>query len=368
MMKKSTADIALNKYISQVIKTESHHHESFLGSMELDVYVPELRLAIEYDGPHHVKGLERDTRKNKLCAENGIELIRVRENSNPEIEGCTVIWVPIGGTPEYHKEFDDAIRKVIDIIGERLGRTISIDVDTKRDWLSFDIIKHSTATANSIRKKHPELISEISERNDYREFIPNLPSGSNRVIWWKCNTCGYEWQGPICTRSHGGGCAVCAGKHVMKGYNDLASQHPELVEEWNYERNDLKPEEVTSGSGKYVWWTCKDCGNVWKTSISHRTCSGYGCPKCGVKRSIEGGIKNRIAINGSLFDNKPDIALDWDYENNLGLSPKDVTAGSGKIVAWKCHICGHCWKEKINRRRPCTICKGKEYVSLDRFI
>jgi len=193
MMKKSTADIALNKYISQIIKTENHHHESFLGTMELDVYIPEIRLAIEYDGIHHDKTLERDTRKNVLCAENDVELIRIREEGNPPIDGCTVIWVPKGGTPDYHEAFDNAIKKVIDIICERLGRTIDVDVDSKRDWLSFDIIKHSTATTNSIRKKHPELISEISDRNSYYEFIPNLPSGSNRVIWWKCNTCGYEW-------------------------------------------------------------------------------------------------------------------------------------------------------------------------------
>jgi len=152
----------------------------------------------------------------------------------------------------------------------------------------------------------------------------------------------------------------------MKGYNDFASQHPELAIEWNYERNTyLNPDEVTSGSGKVVWWKCKECGNVWKTSIGHRTCSGYGCPKCGVKRSTEGWIKSRIAIKGSLFDNKPNIALDWDYENNSGLSPKDVTAGSGKIVAWKCHICGHRWKEIIRGRKSCPVCKGKKYTSLD---
>ncbi len=369
MMKKSTADIALNKYISQVVAVESHHHESFLGTMELDVYIPELKLAVEYDGPHHDKGIERDTRKNRLCAENGIELIRIREKENPEIDGCTILWVPKGGTPGYHEAFDEAIRSVIKIISSRLAETTSVDIDTKRDWLAFDIIKHSTATANSIKVKHPEIIPEISNRNEYYKFIPNLPSGSNRVIWWKCRNCGHEWQSPIYTRAQGGGCGVCAGKKVVKGRNDFASHYPNLAEEWNYELNGkLKPDEVTSGSGKYVWWTCKTCGNVWRTSIAHRSCNEYGCPKCGIKRSQEASNRKRIAKRGSLFDNRPDIAIDWDYDNNQDISPKDVTAGSGKIVSWKCHICGYCWKEKINRRGKCPVCKGKEYVTLDQFV
>ncbi|WP_400225339.1 zinc-ribbon domain-containing protein [Methanomethylophilus alvi] len=370
MMKKSTADIALNRYIGEVVKTEGHHHESFLGTMELDVYVPEIRLAVEYDGPRHNVKNDRDNRKNRLCTENGIELIRIREDGNPETEGCTVIWVPRGGTPGYYKAFDDAIRTVIGIIGSRLNKQISVDVDTKRDWLEFDVIKHATATANSIRKKHPELIPEISDRNVHHEFIPNLPSGSNQVIWWVCSTCGHEWSSQICTRTSGGGCGVCAGKIVKKGYNDLATKYPELVEEWNLERNgDLKPDGVTVGSGKLVWWTCKTCGHIWRTSISHRTISGYGCPKCGIIICQEKSNKRRIANRGSLFDNNPEIALDWDIEGNQGMTPKDVTAGSGKIVAWKCHICGHRWKEMVNGRGPCPVCKGnKSYVPLERFF
>lgn len=51
---------------------------------ELDVYVPDLKLAIEFDGSYwHLKPkvTERDARKNELCEKKGIALLRVPEES-----------------------------------------------------------------------------------------------------------------------------------------------------------------------------------------------------------------------------------------------------------------------------------------------
>ena len=63
---------------------------TWLGKQRLDVYLPELRLAIEYQGKQHTdsveffggqdayeKNLERDARKARLCKENGVSLIYV---------------------------------------------------------------------------------------------------------------------------------------------------------------------------------------------------------------------------------------------------------------------------------------------------
>jgi hypothetical protein len=63
----------------------------WLGRQRLDIFIPELRLAIEYQGQQHYKPVslfggeegflqtqERDKLKAKLCAENGINLIFFR--------------------------------------------------------------------------------------------------------------------------------------------------------------------------------------------------------------------------------------------------------------------------------------------------
>lgn len=77
----------------------------------------------------------------------------------------------------------------------------------------------------------------------------------------------------------------------------------------------------------------------------------------------------RMATLSEAF---PDLARQWDYERNEGLTPNDVTYGSNKIVWWKCSLCGHSYQKKIaNRTAPakrktesdkCPICLGRTIV------
>lgn len=42
---------------------------------------------------------------------------------------------------------------------------------------------------------------------------------------------------------------------MKKDFVSLAEARPDLAKEWNYEKNgDLKPEDVSCGSHKKVWW------------------------------------------------------------------------------------------------------------------
>lgn len=50
--------------------------------LELDIYVPSIKKAIEYDGFYWHKNedvMKRDKRKNKECAEAGIKLLRIKD-------------------------------------------------------------------------------------------------------------------------------------------------------------------------------------------------------------------------------------------------------------------------------------------------
>ena len=67
-----------------------HSHPEWLGGLELDVYLSQIRLAIEYQGQQHFHAIkawggesalrdvqERDRRKKRLCSENGVKLIHI---------------------------------------------------------------------------------------------------------------------------------------------------------------------------------------------------------------------------------------------------------------------------------------------------
>jgi Zn finger protein HypA/HybF involved in hydrogenase expression len=63
-----------------------------------------------------------------------------------------------------------------------------------------------------------------------------------------------------------------------------------------------------------------------------------------------------------LMETDPHIAAEWDYENNNGLAPQDVTRGSHKKVAWKCPL-GHSYVAEIKSRTigkqtGCPYCAG----------
>ena len=67
---------------------------------------------------------------------------------------------------------------------------------------------------------------------------------------------------------------------LLEKKNSLSVQKPDLVKEWDYERNyPLLPSQVGCASNKKVWWICSQCGYNWETRIAHRS-NGHNCPKC----------------------------------------------------------------------------------------
>ena len=132
--------------------------------------------------------------------------------------------------------------------------------------------------SNSLAEVHPELVSEWSEKN-----LPLKPdevnAKSRKNVWWRCSKCGNEWKSVINTRVKGTVCPVCAEREVLAGYNDLATTDNQLLSEWDYEQNKLKPTEVSRTSVKRAWWKCRH-GHSWSMKINERTILKKGCRIC----------------------------------------------------------------------------------------
>ena len=55
----------------------------------------------------------------------------------------------------------------------------------------------------------------------------------------------------ISSRAQGSGCPVCAGKKIIPGENDLASQYPAIAKEWHPTKNGtLTPEQIQPASNQ----------------------------------------------------------------------------------------------------------------------
>ena len=131
---------------------------------------------------------------------------------------------------------------------------------------------------NDLQTTHPEIASEWSEKN-----LPLKPdevnAKSRKNVWWKCRKCGNEWKSVINARVKGTVCPVCAEREVLAGYNDLATTDSQLLSEWDYEQNKLKPTEVSRTSAKRAWWKCRH-GHSWSMKINERTILNKGCRIC----------------------------------------------------------------------------------------
>ena len=96
-----------------------------------------------------------------------------------------------------------------------------------------------------------ELMAEWNwEKNNELGFDPKtLTLGSHKKVFWKCSK-NHEWQAIIDSRNKGNGCPYCSGRFAIRGENDFATVHPELLTEWNYDKNTFAPNELLPSSGK----------------------------------------------------------------------------------------------------------------------
>ena len=139
---------------------------------------------------------------------------------------------------------------------------------------------------NDLATEYPELAAQWSEKN-----LPLEPSmiraSYGKQLWWICPECGNEFRGQVRTQIFYRKCPYCRGTQVKRGFNDLATTHPEIAKEWDPKKNgNLTPAEFTAQSMKYARWICR-CGCRWGSTIYGRTSGTERCPKCGGKEEHE---------------------------------------------------------------------------------
>ena len=137
----------------------------------------------------------------------------------------------------------------------------------------------------------PDLASQWHPEKNGMLTPECISPGSEKRVWWLCDK-GHDYQSVVFSRADGTGCPYCAGKKVWPGFNDLATQFPNLSDQWHATLNGtLSPRDVSKGSHKAVWWECQE-GHVWKAAVFSRTRKkAADCPVCAgkVKKSNFGG-------------------------------------------------------------------------------
>ncbi len=221
----SFAEQAVFYYVRKVFPDAiSHYRDIFDNGMELDIYIPSIKLGIEYDGEawHRSNTRVRDKRKWEICQANNIRLFRVKEKTSDEDRGIADEILSLGNGPMYQPQ---NLRKVIRLLLDK------IDPETNM-WTGTKPIFHSRVDINLER-----------DEAEIRSYMTTLRKGS------------------------------------------LADEYPEIAAEWHPIKNEsLLPDKVKPYSDIKAWWICPVCRNEYYTSVGHRV-DGTGCPKCGVRKS-----------------------------------------------------------------------------------
>ena len=177
---------------------------------------------------------------------------------------------------------------------------------------------------NDLQTTHPEIASEWSEKN-----LPLKPdevnAKSRKNVWWRCGKCGNEWKSVINARVKGTVCPVCAEREVLAGYNDLATTDNQLLSEWDYEQNKLKPTEVSRTSAKRAWWKCRH-GHSWSMKINERTILNKGCRICEQEY-----LSLFPALAVSYYSNKKGLKAELGSDRLLGV-PLETYIPSEKLA------------------------------------
>ncbi len=321
-LKSSFPEQALLFYLGKYYTVESRIK---IAGWELDLYLPDYRIGIEYDGvAYHSKDflIERENRKNKAFSEIGLDLIRIKENYEKEcIEDQTVYFV----VDHSYKNFPHSIEMLIELLNQKTGKTITPYIDIEADRIEIMSKYMMIDRKNNFAGRYPELVCFWNYEKNAGLRPENFRYMSNRIIWWKCPQCNGEWQESIINVAKGNRCPYCSGHKVLKGFNDLKTLKPEFALEWDYEKNKgISPDEFTVGSSRYVWWKCKN-GHSWKAQIATRS---KKCPYCTGRHRVK-------PLNNTQWMIKYHFAKEF-FENfgHLDIPAKYISADGLQLGMW----------------------------------
>ena len=136
----------------------ANYRAPWLHKYELDIYLQDYKIGIEYDGVYghsSTYGVARDCRKNQNCYENGVTLLRIREHGCPPTESTSIDYIIPEGESLNNTIFT-ALNLLDNLSGQEHNRDKeSIDVERYSGEI-YSLIDYSEKE-NSLQNKAPEI-------------------------------------------------------------------------------------------------------------------------------------------------------------------------------------------------------------------
>lgn len=194
------------------------------------------------------------------------------------------------------------------------------------------------------------MVENVKDLMDLWDVINNkeagndpklIPVNSCKEVFWICNN-GHSWKEKVSrVFSRKNKCLYCSGRLVWSGKNDLQTLYPEIAAEWDFEKNNITPDKISPRDTRVFWWKCKNGHPSFRRSVEHRVNRRDICPYC-TGRKVLPGVNDLQTLY-------PNIAKEWDYDNNGGVLPSEVSPETWKFYNWICPK-GHHYSMKVHLR------------------
>ena len=122
---------------------------------------------------------------------------------------------------------------------------------------------------------------------------------------------------------------------------------------------DVDPASVFTRLESELWWR-DECGHMWLARVDRMAAlkdASDACSYCSGRRLLR-GFNDLAAV-------APDVAAEWDFDRNGGLTPEDVRSNSSAPANWH-GACGHRWEAQVGRRASgegCPYCSGRRVLA-----
>lgn len=140
---------------------------------------------------------------------------------------------------------------------------------------------------------------------------------------------------------------------------DIDSYKKEICKQYNvrfiYVVGDHTQSNLFEANGDYIKFSTKTHQDEMLTKVVDYILKslGHSINEININLSKDNALvysRDKIEYEKSIAYLYPELAKEWDYEENGRLQPSDVTKGSSLKVHWKCTKCNHRWEAQVVRR------------------
>jgi Probable Zinc-ribbon domain len=343
--KRSRPEYTLYAELRLIFPDIQNRHQ--LYGHEVDIWLPGLGVAVDYDGYafHRAREL-RDKKKIELLRKHGVMLFRVREPGLNRVSETDVMLSrgEVGRAAAIIRVLKAISATVSDVtLGGRIAAYIRQGkLLNEREML--ELINNSGVREQSLATRFPELAAEWDLCRNHPLTPDAFRPGSHERVWWQCaRHPNAPYQASIHNRVNGSACPRCANKIIDEAVS-LASVRPDIMKFWDQQENpDLNPRALAVGSERIAHWKCGQ-GHAWTAAIAALArVDKVECPIC--------------TSLGALY---PKLLTQFAADLNPSIDPFRLKPNSGKKVWWRCDIdAQHIWQSSPdNRVRAGSGCPG----------